>query len=87
MLGIDWIIKLGASQIDIIILIMGVGWTVYSFHQHRESKKKLTELHYKYNTLNTLVFHLCKKEQERTGVRLIKEGANSQGDFSVTHET
>lgn len=86
-MSIDWIIKLGASQIDIIILIMGIAWSMYSFNAHREVKKKLVKLEYQYNVLNTLVFHLCKVEQRKSRVKLIKEGANSQGDYSASHET
>jgi len=86
-MSIDWLIKLGASNIDVMILIMGLGWSLYSFNQHRETKKKLSDLSYKYNVLNTLVFFLCKEHERETGVKLIKEGANSQGDYGANHST
>ena len=86
-MSIDWLIKLGASNIDVLIFVMGIGWSLYSFNQHRETKKILRDLNYKYNVLNTLVFYLCKEHERETGVKLIKEGANSQGDFGANHGT
>lgn len=81
------LIKIGGTFPDLLILFMGLAWSLYSFHWMREKRREIAKLQYQYNTLNTLVFFLCKEHQRNTGVGLIKEGRNSQGDYGVNHQT
>ena len=84
---LNWLISLNPEVRDAIMFLMGMG-VVYAVNRlytlHVKAKEDLA---YKYNTLNVLVFHLCKEHQRTTGVPLIKEGANSKGDFGVDHTT
>ncbi len=79
----EWITALDPMVRDAFIILMGFMVVLWVARQN----KQMEELRYKYNTLNVLVFYLCKEHERNTSVKLIKEGANSTGDFGVNHKT
>jgi len=82
----DWITGLDPMVRDAFIIIMGFAVAFAVIKLWKAHAKAKEDLMYKYNTLNVLVFYLCKEHERNTGVKLIKEGANSTGDFGVNHK-
>jgi hypothetical protein len=84
--SIDWIIKLGASNIDIIILIMGLGWATYSFNAHRETKKRLDKLSYSLGQTDKLAYGIGIAIQKEGNIKLFKQSANGAGDHALNRD-
>ena len=73
------------SVVDLVIFLLGLGvfgyvWSVSA--ELQRLRRSHSQLRYKYNQLNTLMFGTVKIVQSRTGVNLIHESANGQGDYT-----
>ena len=88
---LDWIQQHG-SPVDVIEVVMGVGVFFagsYFLRRQNGQNERLwaenKELRYQLNQIDKLVFTLCVLHK-RDGLDLIKESANSAGDFGLNRD-
>ena len=91
MMILEWIDKHG-SPVDAIIVFMGMAvvWGILYLVRSQKAQNKglwdeITNLKYQYNQLDKLTFTLSILHK-RDGLDLIKESANSQGDFGINRD-
>ena len=73
-MDLNWLIELGATVPDMIIVLMGMGVLLMVIEQ----RKHIKSLKYKYDVLNTWAFAADKMIK----LHMLKAG-NSQGDFML----
>ena len=75
---LDWLVSIGGSPIDVLLMGIIIAGFVMQWNQKRIWNAEIKDLTYKYDTLNTNVFSIDK----HTGHNGFKRG-NSQGDFML----
>ena len=76
--GLNWLISIGGSPVDALLMFFIVGILTMWWAQKRGRDAEIKALTYKFDTLNTNVFSMDK----HTGHNGFKRG-NSQGDFML----
>ena len=74
----DLLITIGATPVDIILLLSIIGREWAGYYHRKLKNEEIKDLTYKYETLNTNVFSIDK----HTSHNGFKRG-NSQGDFML----
>ncbi len=92
-MNIKWFIDLGATFPDIIIIIMGFMFAGYVFLRDRQKDRQIEtlfsevkQIREKYSQLDKLTFGIAIAIQRKTGIRLVKQSANGEGDHTLNRD-
>ena len=89
--SIKWLVDLGATNVDVILLIMGIAFFLfYVFNRKADQKEKdvmwekINTCNDRYHRLDALQFGTSKAIQAANGdLKLVNESANGDGDYTI----
>ena len=91
--NLKWFTDMGASVPDLIIMIMGLMFAAYVFLRDRQKDRQIEtlfsevkEINGKYAQLDKLSFGMAIAIQRRTGIKLVKQSANGEGDHTLDRD-
>jgi hypothetical protein len=89
---LEWIEKYG-SPVDVLIVAMGMAvvWLIFYLVKSQKAQnvrmwKEITDIKYQVNQIDKLTYTLSILHK-RDGLDLIKESANSQGDYGLNRDS
>ncbi len=97
---IEWLSELGASPVDILLLVIILALVGYVLRLERRRNGEVSalwaenklmreeqkELQYRYSQLDKLTFGIAIAIQKKTGIKLVKQSANSAGDNALNRD-
>lgn len=100
MFPVKWLDYLDASHADIMIFIIGMLFAAYVIHRDKQRNEELRELwrenkelreenktlSYRYHQVDKLTYGIAIAIQKKTGIKLVKQSANSEGDDSLNRD-